>query len=114
MGKNWSELQTVPALAQLRDPIGVLEGGQTQVPLTRILWLQGNMSAGNPSMSPDELPHICDEAPAAPQLLSDQCPMHLPSAYVLVSEIKVRSSESEKQGSVRVCRDVESQLRGLL
>lgn len=114
MGKNRSEFQTAPALAQLRDPIGVLEGGQTQVPLTRILWLQGNMSAGNPSMSRDELPHICDEASAAPQLLSDQCPMHLSSACILVSEMKLRSPESEKQGNGRVCRDGESQLGGLL
>lgn len=59
--KGREKLVRIPnstALAQLRDPVGVLEGGQTRVFffLTQILWLQGNRGAGNPSMVPMNCP----------------------------------------------------------
>lgn len=95
---------TCPCPAQRPRPVGVLEGGQTRVFffLTQILY------------GPDELPHIVTRPQQPLSLLSDQCPMHLPSACVLVSEMELRNSESEKQENGRVCRDGESQLGGLL
>ena len=85
--------------AQRPCPVGVLKGGQTQVFFSQILWLQGNMGAGNPSMALMNCPIFVTRPQQPLSLLSDQCPMHLPSACVLVSEMELRNSESEKQGN---------------